>query len=554
MNTAKLSSQKRLGVFFRVDGSAKIGIGHVNRCRTIADALRERGLETVFLIRTLAPELEEMLIEKGHDVRRLRNDVAPAPTSTDEYACWLGTTETYDAACVADVIRQSEDVTPLALVADHYGLNYDWEEQVITDCRIPILAIDDLDRHHAATTIIDTTFGKGPAHYKDVTPDGSELLIGSEFALLRPEFLRQRSRSIRSQQERFAEGTLPISLLVSLGGGDPDNALGFLLPALLEQAPELGLTIHALVGSVYPHFDSLTACQKQNPDHLTIHRDVGNVAELLGQVDVCIGAAGTSTWERCCLGVPSINIVIAENQKTIDRNLSQANIVVSGGEYVHEAGKGHRLNGLTAEKWVEQVFLPFFKDVELQRTLNVNSSEIIDGGGTIRAIGSIFSNLPINLPVTLVHALEKDASIVYEWQCFPGLRRYFRSPDVPDWSDHIAWFSNRLRDSPRRTWMIDFGGIPAGFIRLDASDKEQFAAPDKEVEEISIIVAPELQGRGIARRALFELLENPMINNVLAHVLPDNTASQRLFRKCGFEEIGHDYYLFSKRPDSCTGI
>lgn len=533
-------------IVFRTDASAQIGTGHLMRCLALADALALRRVRSTFVCRHLPPAFANMLSQRGHDVIELPA-CGPGPSVTaGAYGAWLGTTEAHDAAAVTDWLAKRPGRPSLCVVVDHYGLGADWEERLGEATGLPVAAIDDLDRAHAVRLLIDSTHGKTERNYIGRVGPECRLLIGSDHAILRPEFARLRPEAAARRTIRAQSPEGKRSILVAMGGGDPDDVLVSLLGPLLNLAKERDLNIHALVGGAYPHMARLEALS-HGAERLTIHHNIPSVANLLGEVDLCIGASGTSTWERCCLGLPTMNLIIAENQRGIARSLAQEGIVAWGGEVSLAEGRGRlRIDGKDPATWVQDVFLPFLDDRSLQSMLSRKGMEIVDGFGTTRILRGLFDLLPENLPVELVPMTRAHSGVMFEWQAFPGQRRYHRHSDVPSWPEHVAWVDRQVSTSGSFSRVIEVGGIPAGVIRLDDSPTARRMSGHGGCREVSVIVGPEFQGRGVARTALALMLDTVEDRLVIAEVSEDNAASRRLFRACGFVEVSDTLLVFER--------
>jgi UDP-2,4-diacetamido-2,4,6-trideoxy-beta-L-altropyranose hydrolase len=533
-------------VFVRVDASAEIGTGHVMRCMALCDALLLRNIRSVFLCRHTTDAIAEMLLDRGHGVVRM-TDAGPAPDpSAGLYGQWLGTTEDHDAAATIDCLLGAAREHVLCILVDHYGLGEGWEARVAAATGAAVVAIDDLDRQHAARLIVDAGIDKTPSNYRVTSADDRRLLLGPRYALLRPDFARERPASLERHRERAVARRLPRSVLVAMGGGDPHDVTGSLVQALDIWAAGRSLRIHALVGAAYPHFERL---EKMSGDRhrLVLHRNASDVARLMSSIDICIGATGTSTWERCCLGLPTLSIVTAANQNELATAVSRAGIVASGGSLeVSPGDPGIRIRDLRVEDWVSEVFEPFFFDIDLQARLSRSAAEIVDGFGVLRILREMFDLVLPELPVRLSPLTTSDAQITFDWQFFPGQRKHFRSQTPPSWEQHCAWIERAVHDDDRLIRLIRLGGIPAGVIRLDPTALSRRLWPGTEAREVSIIVAPELHGRGVATRALRLLLETAPGHPVVAEVATENTASARLFRKCGFAEQDHGLFVLER--------
>ena len=531
-------------VAFRVDASTTIGTGHLMRCLAVADALALRRVRALFLCRHVPEALAARVTDRGHRLATLpAGGPAPEPTA-GLYGGWLGTTEAHDAAETVRILREVATGPLLSIVVDHYGLGHAWEAHVASAIGAEVAAIDDLDRAHAAGLVLDANFGKDASNYAGRVPPDCRLLIGPDHALLRPDFARERPGALARHRARLGAGRSPSNVLVAMGGADPGDVTGHIVRALEPLAARRDLMIHALVGAAYPHNDALGRAAAAG--RVVVHRDIEDVARLLCDMDICIGAAGTSTWERCCLGLPTLSLVTAENQAGIGHALARAGIVADGGIVTARPEGTVLIDGRAAEDWVADVFEPFLADIDAQARLSDLSARIVDGFGVVRFLGSLFSRLPRILPVELAPVSSADAGIIFAWQTFPGHRRYSRSPEAPGWQEHVDWLERKIRDDGCVIRLIRLGGIPAGMIRLDATDLSDRLWPEGRGREVSIIVAPELQGSGVAARGLQCLLDTVLDRPIVANVSKENLASIRLFSRCGFVECAPEIFVRDK--------
>ena len=295
---------------FRVDASPEIGIGHLMRCLTLADALRDRGAQCHFLSRGHPGPYTDRVIRAGHGVHALKSGArrSPAAPSGPGHAAWLGTDWRADAEEVRDILASIE---PDWLVVDHYALDEAWERLVRPRCR-RIAVIDDLvDRPHDCDLLLDQTLGRAPEAYRSLVPERCELFTGASHALLRREFAELRAASLA---RRSAQPSLR-NLLVTMGGIDQANATERVLEALARCALPTDCRITVVMGASAPWLDSVRARASSMPWPARVLVDVTDMATLLSETDLSIGAPGTTSWERCCLGVPALLLVLAENQR-----------------------------------------------------------------------------------------------------------------------------------------------------------------------------------------------------------------------------------------------
>lgn len=320
---------------FRCDASPVIGTGHVMRCLTLADELAARRWECIFWTEGQSVISAPALARSGYRI---------VPEWNDETAL---------------------------LVVDHYGLDAAFE----TLCRArakKILVIDDLaDRIHDCDILVDQTFGRMVKDYRVLVPAHCEILTGADYALLRSQFAAARADSLRER----AEGRLA-RIIVSMGATNIHNITSRVLKGLAGFDGGR-LAIDIVMGKNAPYMDEVreeTDCINNHTRHeAVLHTDVADMAVLMANADLAVGAGGTTSWERCCLGLPSLVIEIADNQKVIAANLHAAGAAVNLGwhEKVTPDDIAAFVLGLYAapEKLVE---------------MSVNAAKICDGQGVKR--------------------------------------------------------------------------------------------------------------------------------------------------------------------------
>jgi UDP-2,4-diacetamido-2,4,6-trideoxy-beta-L-altropyranose hydrolase len=313
-------------VAFRTDASLDIGSGHVMRCLTLADALRAQGATSRFICREQAGHLIDLIQRRGHAVSVLAlAPAAPLPTTgRDEppfaHSAWLGVPWPVDAEQTASALADSGAAGPVDwLVVDHYALGRAWESALRPHCR-RLMAIDDLaDRVHDCDLLLDQNLGRDAADYAGKLPADCTVLTGPRHALLRPDFAASRAGSLA----RRARPALN-HLLISMGGVDRDDATGRVLDAL-KASDEPGVErITVVMGGRAPWIARVRARAAAMPWPCDVRVDVDDMAALMADSDLAIGAAGSSAWERCCLGLPTLMMVLADNQRQAASHLEQA--------------------------------------------------------------------------------------------------------------------------------------------------------------------------------------------------------------------------------------
>lgn len=314
---------------FRVDASLKMGTGHVMRCLTLADALRDHGAQCHFLCRSHVGHSMERVDRAGHAVHPLHatGDTSADTPSLSEHAGWLGVDWRTDAEECRDVL---DAIRPDWLVVDHYGLDADWETLVRPMSR-RLAVIDDLaDRPHDCDLLLDQTLGRAPEAYRPLVPERCIVLTGACYALLRPRFPELREASLA----RRTRHRTPFHVVITMGGVDHLNATGRVLQALHRCSLPADCRVTVVMGASAPWLESVREQARTLPRPTRVLVDVADMAQLLADTDLSIGAAGSTSWERCCLGVPTLMLVLAENQRDTAAALKAAGaaVVVNGSE------------------------------------------------------------------------------------------------------------------------------------------------------------------------------------------------------------------------------
>lgn len=367
---------KKVNVVFRTDASIEIGTGHVMRCLTLAKALKQQGASCHFICREHPGNLIELIKNQGHAVTALpvATDIAATGDSGLTHAHWLGSTQDADAKqTIAAMGRHSRaGGSPQAdwLVVDHYALDARWEQELKSHC-CQLMVIDDLaDREHLCNLLLDQTFGRGESDYAALLPADCKLLCGARYALLRPEFAQWRTYSLERRKQPVLR-----NILVNLGGVDKDNITGDILAALSRTALPNGCRTTVVMGSTAPWLEQVRQQAQTMVHPVSVLTGVGNMAELMANSDLAIGAAGATSWERCCLGLPTVMVVLAQNQQKVARELEAAAAVIllAPIENIQSV-----LPGLLQE---------VLKDGAALRSLSASAARITDGLGMQAILG-----------------------------------------------------------------------------------------------------------------------------------------------------------------------
>lgn len=312
-------------VAFRADASVQIGTGHVMRCLTLAEELRRQGHQCIFICRNHEGHLADLITQKGFELHLLRLREELGGGGTQElilaHSDWLGVPWQTDAKQTLEVLDHNNADW---LIVDHYALDVQWERE-ITEAVGQIMVIDDLaDREHECSVLLDQNLGRASDDYEVLVPPTCTKLIGPRYSLLRPEFTELRPDSL--ERRRFPQLK---RILISLGGIDQSNMTGKVLEALSTSNLPIDTELDIVMGSSAPHLDKVKNQTSRLPFKAEVSVNVTDMARRMYCADLAIGAAGGTAWERCCLGLPTILLILAENQVSAAKALVDVRAAVT---------------------------------------------------------------------------------------------------------------------------------------------------------------------------------------------------------------------------------
>jgi UDP-2,4-diacetamido-2,4,6-trideoxy-beta-L-altropyranose hydrolase len=324
-------------ILFRADASPRIGTGHIMRCLTLAEKLAQQGFAIGFVSTPETVATVPRLARSGYPIH------TELPPSAE------------------------------LLVIDHYGLGDEYERTAAA--RVGhLMAIDDLPiRRHLCSLLLDQTYGRDAGEWRPLLPPEAVILVGAQYALLRPEFAKLRRAALTRRSGGPAK-----QILISLGGTDPDNVTGAILAAL--DGSGLDLAIDVVMGSRSPHLDRIRAQIDGKP--VALHTDLDSLAPLMVQADLAIGAGGTTSWERCCLGLPTVVLEIADNQRDVISHLLKADAAIDGGPC-------KPLDPPDFRNRIGSIVL----DSNRLAAVSANAARLCDGNGALRVAEAITSLL-----------------------------------------------------------------------------------------------------------------------------------------------------------------
>ncbi|MBD1221294.1 UDP-2,4-diacetamido-2,4,6-trideoxy-beta-L-altropyranose hydrolase [Virgibacillus halodenitrificans] len=309
-----------MNIVIRVDSAEEIGTGHLLRCLTLAEKLRQRECSVSFICRKLNGNVNKLILERKFTLYEIDS------ASTNSIPTWYKKYWKTDAEATINIIEKYAILIDL-LIVDHYDLDYKWE-RLLKSFVNKIMVIDDLaNRRHECQLLLDQNYKMDYKNKYDLlVPNKCKLLLGTNYLLIRDEFIKYKNSL------KVRDGDIN-RILVFFGGTDPTRETLKTLHALMTF--ERNWEVDVIVGRTNPEKKRIKklCCQVEQYNY---YSQVNNISYFMKNADLAIGAGGATTWERCFMGLPSITFIVANNQKEVTRAVDNFGATINMGENVTE--------------------------------------------------------------------------------------------------------------------------------------------------------------------------------------------------------------------------
>jgi UDP-2,4-diacetamido-2,4,6-trideoxy-beta-L-altropyranose hydrolase len=469
-------------IVFRADASSTIGHGHVMRCLSLAHELRDWGAHCMFVSRPEDGDLRDHIARSGFEQFPIA-DMSAATMSA---------------------VLGAVSLRPEWLVVDHYQLDREWESEMRRDVD-RIRAIDDRPpRPHDCDVLLDQNLSGTDDAPIDAT--GAQALIGVEYALLQPEY-RQLRRDARPRSGQLRR------VLITFGGSDRHGLTLSALHAVIDNTGS-EVQIDVVIPSANQYRGAIESVANACP-RVQVHKDLPTLAPLILAADLGIGAAGSTSWERLCLGLPSIVITLGENQVPIAMALDQLGLA----KWI-----GHPAEALAALPSAIATIVAKGLDKEWSRRCLAH----VAGKGASRVAAVLIASESTLLRARL--AERADEARLLRWANDPVTRKDSFSQRSITPAEHHQWLQRVLSDDAARQFIVEtHQGAEVGQGRFQRHDGEW---------EVHYAVAPEFRGRRLGTpllRAALDEFGREHRGRVIGRVKTSNVASQKIFQALGFE-------------------
>ncbi|WP_101845769.1 UDP-2,4-diacetamido-2,4,6-trideoxy-beta-L-altropyranose hydrolase [Halobacillus sp. Marseille-P3879] len=506
-------------VVIRTDASVEIGSGHVMRCLTLADQLRRKGAGVSFICRLLRGNMIQQIQDNGFRVYTLPSPVEEHfnKDRSIPYSSWLEVDWKTDCKHTSALLEKY--IKADWLVVDHYAIGEKWERSIrnYTD---RIMVIDDLaDRVHDCDLLVDQNLYKNYHHrYQDLVPGHTVKLLGPKYMLVRDEFINAKTRAI-------SRNGIVKRLLVSFGGTDPTNETQKVLAAI-RRLNRKDLMVDVVVGSSNPRKNEVKQMCESMPG-CNFYCQINNMADLMQKADLAFGAGGTSTWERCYLGLPAITIQTASNQSGILSYMAEKGALVCLGSSKN-----------VAEEDIVSTLSSFLQQPIRVKEMAESAWNVVQGveeGSVVRCMLEGAGMIDVH-HFELRDLEKKDLPAVLKWRNSEAIREAMYTDHKITMEEHERWYNKVSSGQNTMVKLLYYKNQPIGlvnFSRIDHHHRKCYWG--FYIGESS---APKGSGTVLGLLALEFIFEEQSMHKLCAEVLVSNKRSFQFHKKLGFMEEG----------------
>lgn len=327
-------------IVFRADGNPKIGSGHVMRCLSLADAFQELGQTSLFI--TASEDLQGLIHSRGHACQVLYTEYDHMEQELD---------------VLLPVLKEKQ---PALLVLDSYFVTSAYMRALKQE--VALVYIDDMNAFdYPADVVVNYNIYAEDMEY----PPGKKYLLGPKYAPLRREFHNIPKKEIRRDVK---------DILLLTGGTDLEHVVLTLLHHLQKNPLPEGITLHAVLGALNQDAEEIERVSKGFPN-VRLYRNITNISELMQECDIAISAAGTTLYELCACGVPTVTYILADNQILPAKAFERTGLMLCAGDVRTDTG--------FAKKIFSKVDM-LIRNMDLRGQMVQEMQRMVDGDGAKR--------------------------------------------------------------------------------------------------------------------------------------------------------------------------
>ena len=353
-------------IAIRADGGPAVGMGHIMRCLAVAEELKVLGCRVYFISRYI--QGIDQVAAMGFEVFELVIEADKTTNNIFSAKFNYGSKEELEDDIIATrtiIVQQGCDL----LLVDKYNLSTEYFVR-LKEFVEKVAFIDDLNKFKCSANIIINGNVNAPLLGYTENFTGQKLLIGTKFTPLRKECRHIPKKEIHSVTD--GDNSRLLEIMITTGGADPYNCTAKLLEILLEDKQTSNIRYNVIVSSGFVHRDQIQRIADKN-SNIVLYIDPKYMSEIMCRSDLAIASGGSTLYELCCCGTPTIAFIMADNQKSIVNMLSSDGYIQSLGWYNQLENKN-----------ITQIVKDFINNFEERNDYSQKMQGLIDGRGALR--------------------------------------------------------------------------------------------------------------------------------------------------------------------------
>ncbi len=485
-----------MNIAFRLDATKKIGLGHLSRCKNLADYLSKRGAKIFFIVRALDKNFINLLKNDKFKINFLPDNdkFEVIKKNTDEL--WPDNLQKIDALETKKILKKKIDW----IIVDHYGLNKKWEKEIQKKVKKIAVISDFLNRkHHCDLFLFQNEINKDNLSFKKNFPKKCQYLIGSNYALIDQKSILFRNK-IKKKNKKIKK------ILINFGSTNPSNLVSKILGAFEHKL--LKKYNLAILGAI------TNLSLKKKVKFFGYQR---NFLNKLYKFDFCIGSGGVANLERMCIGLPSLIFPISSNQTKVVEILEKKKLCLA-----------IRDLDISVHKLRNKI-ISILKNKKLINACKENSFNLVDGYGVLRIVEILYPKKVSRLK--LRDSKINDLVSYYKWVNDAKVVKYSFKKKRIKFKEHLKWFQKKLKSKKTKMFIFELESLPIGQIRFDFK-KDKTAMIDYSLDPIA-------RNKGLGKKLInlgIRKIYKTGVKKISAEVRPENTKSIAIFKKLGFLE------------------
>lgn len=344
----------RVGI--RADGGSGIGMGHIIRCISLAKEFKANGYEVIFISKVIGGI--NRIKEEGFEVIELQSSV-------------VENSEGFNYGNISELPEETQKIINTIkkynvglLLIDSYNVTKEYFLEI--EPYVNKLAyIDDLNKFiYPVDILINGNITADYMNYKKYSED-ELLFLGPKYNLIRDEFCGLPDKKINKEVKE---------IMITTGGSDPYNMSSKILNILLDDEELKKPKVNVIIGGAFDNKKELEVIAK-NHKNVILHENVRHMSQIMLQSDIAISAGGSTLYELCACGTPTLAFIMADNQEFIVQKMDELGYLQSLGWY-----------NKIEQQMLRSNIKKLIKEYDIRMTLRNRGRFLVDANGVKRIV------------------------------------------------------------------------------------------------------------------------------------------------------------------------